>query len=442
MVVTCLNAFNPPSSHKLLLTKSSYQELDAKPQLLYQETVHDHSKNQKASGMSINQAQLNCQKPTGIVLDEIQGSLYGMARDEQSSSNLHSMKVLFSVFVPLSPQLTFYRSVYQPNVAREVLGNAFEKRPDLFKTDLITSILKEKTSLILEYLQLNNMSDFQAICDTFLPILTQYPVSTVIFKSVANTLCFYGNLCQQTWGGCEAYRRLANCRDFTPVIRLVSLKTLDKIPFVANLIQVFLGTGTADAECVRIFLDLKNMINEGSMTLSKQNSSNTSSEYMFFFAAFNAIEFHRIHSASNQLTVFHLSECLTIINSYKSSLKRRSLLVASEEEKNASSSVISTADVPCLEVSAMLHILASILRCKVSLQLRILSDVICSALRIFLKIVLHSGCPSNIKKAYIQILILLNGTEEATSLGIQNDVFSALVLIMKKLKGETLKDGT
>ena len=117
-------------------------------------------------------------------------------------------------------------------------------------------------------------------------------------------------------------------------------------------------------------------------------------------------------------------------------------MVAAEEERNASSSVISSAEIPCLEVSAMLHILSSILRCKVSLhRLKILSDVICSALRIFFKIVIHSACPSNIRKAYLQVLLQLNGSGEAAELGLQNDVFSALVFILKKFKGETLKDG-
>ena len=116
---------------------------------------------------------------------------------------------------------------------------------------------------------------------------------------------------------------------------------MDKIPFVANLVHAFLGPGTADAECVRIFLDLKNIICESSSTIlggaggnqggnASGNQSSSSSEYLFFFAAFNAIDHHPIHSATNQLTVFHLSECLTIINSYKSPLQRRSLLVAAE----------------------------------------------------------------------------------------------------------------
>ena len=401
--------------------------------------------------MAINQLLLMGSPKTHQEVDDTSSH-----REENTSSGLPCTKTLFSLFLPLSPHISFVRSVYQPAVAREVLGSGFEKRPDLFYPESIANNLQEKKEFITDYLRLgtNNSSDFHAVCETFLPILIIHPVSSALFKSVANTLCFYGNICQQVWGGCEAFKRLASARDFTQTIRLVSLKTMDKIPFVANLVHAFLGTGTADAECVRIFMDLKNIINESSSFSSgtggggnqggnsSGNPSNTSSEYLFFFAAFNAIEYHQIHSASNQLTVFHLSECLTIINSYKSPLQRRSLLVAAEEERNASSSVISSAEIPCLEVSAMLHILSSILRCKVSLhRLKILSDVICSALRIFFKIVIHSACPSNIRKAYLQVLLQLNGSGEAAELGLQNDVFSALVFILKKFKGETLKDG-
>ncbi|KAJ3256422.1 hypothetical protein HK103_005551 [Boothiomyces macroporosus] len=166
------------------------------------------------------------------------------------------------------------------------------------------------------------------------------------------------------------------------------------------------------------------------------------SEYIFFLSAFNAIGDFKAHSSTNQLTVFHLSECLTIINSYKGSDQRRSLL-ETDQSKTADKS--SPANYPAYEVTAVLHILASIIKNNVSLKLRVLSDVICSALRIFFKIALHQLCPNSIRKAYVAVtLALLDPRYEAyqdiQEMGIINDLLGVLTLGLKRFEGECLRD--
>ncbi|KAJ3373722.1 spermatogenesis-associated protein 4 [Kappamyces sp. JEL0680] len=387
--------------------------------------------------ISINPVPLNSPKASVVnVGDEREDTTVNAA------GKLACIKILFSIFISPPPNISFVRSMYQPHIARDMLLMAMEKNPMIFKGGNLSSLLAEKSPELLGHIAQHNMSDFAAVFDTFLPLTVQLPSSSVLFQACIKTLCHFGKLCQQRLLGSECFRKLSTAREFVNFIRLVSLKSMDKIPFVASVVHAFLGSGATDAECVKTFLELKNAIMESHAVGSQlpMPSSPTGAEYLFFLAAFNDLECHAIHASNKQLTVFHLSECLTVINSYKTSQQRRLLLVSKDEEKNTSCSIISTADLPSLEVSAILHILASILKCKVSLQLRVLSDVVCSALRIFFKIVVHSNCPSSIRKAYVLVLLELFETREASQLGIQNDIFGSLVIMMRKFKGETLRD--
>ena len=288
-----------------------------------------------------------------------------------------------------------------------------------------------------EYVASNNMSDFHAVFETFIPILVHYTSSHPLFNAVSQTLCFFASQCCKVLGCFDSYKRLSSARDYTNLIRLINLKSMDKIPFVANIIHSFIGQDIENRDLVRIFMELKNSIISENSSLNKQAPTGT--EFLFFLAAFDAIEESSLHSSNSQSTVFHLSECLTVINSFKTPNQRRSLLVSNDEEKNINPSLVSSTDLPSLEVSAVLHILNSILKSRI--QLRILQEVVSSALQIFFKIVVHSNCPSNIRKAYVVLLLQLLETGKAQEMDIEKDVFGSLILMFRKFKGETLRDG-
>jgi hypothetical protein len=219
---------------------------------------------------------------------------------------------------------------------------------------------------------------------------------------------------------------------------------MDKIPYVACLLHSFLSEDISDAEMVRIFLELKNSItNEMGGSLAPVKSSGV--EYVFFLAAFNSIRGHSLHSPTSQLTIFHLSECLTVINSYKSSTQRKLLLVSKDATKNASTSIVSTLDLPALQVASIFHILHGIIDAKVTLDLSILSDVLGSALRMFLRIIVHPHCPSNLRKAYVHLVVklldkksIVYGHIENTAL--ETDLLGSLTMFLKKFHGDLLRD--
>jgi hypothetical protein len=150
-------------------------------------------------------------------------------------------------------------------------------------------------------------------------------------------------------------------------------------------------------------------------------------------AAFNQDK-GNIHQNNNQLTVFHLSECLNIINRYKANEQREILL--SNHDSNIAS----------FEVSGVLHILTSIVKSNVSLKLKVFEDVICSALRIFFRIILDQQCPSNICKAYIALVLSLqdpvfHAFSEISQLGLLSDIQSVLSFSLDQFRGSKLMDG-
>jgi hypothetical protein len=131
------------------------------------------------------------------------------------------------------------------------------------------------------------------------------------------------------------------------------------------------------------------MMNREATTLA-QIQSKFGSECIFFLASFNAIQDYPIHSPNSHLTLFHLSECLTIINAYKGSGERRSLLINNNQKLSGYETgppiILSYIDLPALETSAALHIIAMIILSKVSLRHRIMADVVHDSLRILFKV--------------------------------------------------------
>lgn len=249
------------------------------------------------------------------------------------------------------------------------------------------------------------------------------------------------NLIKNNYPKFELHKRFCQSKDFVPLIKLISLANMDKIPFIANIIKCTLDSTVDDKRLVKFILELKSNISIDSPKLSPSSSG---SEYIFFLSAFNSFNDQSMHSMTNQTTIFHLSECLTIINSYKTIAQRKLLLIQKEQTKN-NQTVISSIELPSLEVTAVLNILSFILKSSVTMKLKIMSDVLLSALRIFYKIALHPFCTSSVKKAYIALVVNLmdpslkvHGTIEPL---IETELKGTLVTFMKKYNGKALSDG-
>eukprot|EP00842_Homolaphlyctis_polyrhiza_P001482 jgi/Hompol1/2334/HPOL_002176-RA len=325
-----------------------------------------------------------------------------------------------------------------------------------YEPDVVLGFLQEKTPELMACIQQSPPLDFQLVFDTILPCIVNYASATKVFKAMSTVMYFLGDLCCHVLNPGESYRRLTNARDFNSLIQQLSLPTMDKIPIIARIIHGFMGPNIAESERVRYFLDIKAIMNrEKVQSPLIQSKSASGSEFIFFLASFNSIDDYPLHSSQYQFTVFHLSECLTIINAFKGTGQGNALLlssmnvpsIASDISANPGITILSTADLPALEVSAALHIVASIIRAGVPLEHQIMTDVVDSALRTFLKIVINPQCSSHLQKSYVNVVVALLETlpidspRESFEHILLKDLLGVVNSLLKWFSGEPLRAG-
>ncbi|KAI8925505.1 hypothetical protein BC831DRAFT_401125 [Entophlyctis helioformis] len=341
------------------------------------------------------------------------------AEDQLSIGRVSCMRTICQIFGVTDQQVNFHRNGFPTNMVRDILTYKIETG-QRYETDVLMSLLNDKVPELMAIIQQSPPVDFQLVFDTIIPCIVNYGSSTkslfAAMAAMSTILYMLGDLCQRMLPTGESYRRLSSARDYVAMIQQLSLPTMDKIPFIARIIHAFLGPDILETERVRVFLEIKSVLNKERMQSPLiQSKSASGSEFIFFLASFNAIDDYPLHSAMFQFTVFHLSECLTIINAYKGAGQGSALLlssmnvpsIASDISANPGITILSTADLPSLEVSAALHILAAIVRAGVPLEHQIMTDIVDSALRTFLKTVINPQCASHLQKAYMGVVVAL-----------------------------------
>lgn len=283
----------------------------------------------------------------------------------------------------------------------------------------------------------NNSSEYLNVLDALLPCLITFGSSTRVFQVTITLLYFLGDFSQGILPVGEPYKRLVAARDFAGVIQQVAIASMDKIPFLSRLIHSYSGTHISEENRVKIFLDLKFMIS---------GTAKDGCEFMFFLAAFNAIQDYPIHSTNGRMTLFHQSECLTVLNSYKSFPERRILAVQKQAATESSTITITSADIPALESSATLHIIASMISSNVDISEIHMSNLLYDAIKMHFKIVLNIDCPIHFQKAYINLIVcLLEGTklskERTWEAELIADAVQILANIMQSSTGDVLRTG-
>ncbi|KAL2912752.1 hypothetical protein HK105_207744 [Polyrhizophydium stewartii] len=375
------------------------------------------------------------------------------AVEEPSVGRISFMRIICQIFGVSDQQINFHRNAFPTNLVRDILAYKIETG-QRYETDVLLGLLQEKMPELMAIVQQSPPLDFQLIFDTLLPCIVNYGSSTKVFRAITTIMYFLGDLCQHMLPPGESFRRLSNARDFVPLIQQLSLPTMDKIPFVARIIHAYLGPDIAETERVRIFLEIKTIMNKEKLQSPLiQSKSASGSEFIFFLASFNSIDDYPLHSAAFQFTVFHLSECLTIINAFKGSGQSNALLlssmnvpaIASDISANPGITILSTADLPALEVSAALHIVAAIIRSGVPLEHRVMTDVVDSALRTFLKVVINPQCSSHLQKAYMNVVIALLETlpidqpRDSLEYALLKDLLGIVNNLLKWYSGEPLR---
>ena len=216
---------------------------------------------------------------------------------------------------------------------------------------------------------------------------------------------------------------------------------MDKIPFIARLIQSYMGPRMEDQERVQVFLELKHLMNKDNLQLP--NAMKFGSQCIFFLASFNAIQDYSFHSNDSKVTLFHLNHCLTIINAYHLSADRRALLAQSCKKPTSPTDgqtvVLTTLDLPGLELSAALHVLINIIKCQVSLQHPIMNNVLKTSLETLYTVIIGSQCPPHLQKSYLALIITLIERNEKGDM--QLECIQILARIFTLYRSDALRTG-
>ncbi len=224
------------------------------------------------------------------------------------------------------------------------------------------------------------------ISELFLPFLITHKAYSKVFQSVSTVLYFFGEVSQALPTG-EAFQRLNLTRQFKDVVRQISFAKMDKIPFLARLLHAYMGSTLPDSDRVKIFMNLKNIL------VSVEKASSVGSATILFLAAFNAIADYPIHTITSRVTLYHLSECLNILNEYKSSLMQ-----ACRAERHLGINQL------LLQSSAAVHVLAAIVKAGVSMDNAIFSDFVSILATYLLSHILDESCPISMQKAILNLL--------------------------------------
>ncbi|KAL5033737.1 hypothetical protein RTP6_001663 [Batrachochytrium dendrobatidis] len=363
------------------------------------------------------------------------------------------MRVICQIFNIADTQINFHRSTFPANTVRDIICQSIETG-SRFEVNALLEILRASTPEIISAIQQSPPLDFQILFDTFLPLIVNYGSSTKVFQAATAIIYYVGDTCQYMLATGKSYKWLSMARDFNGVIQQISLPTMDKMPFIARILHAYLGPNISEIDRVRIFMEIKASIHKDKLQWpATRSKSSSGSEFIFFLASFNAIYNYPIHSATYQFTVLHLSECLTIINAFKRSnqgnvlflpLKNGSTTI-SDTSANPGVTILSTADIPALEVSAALHIVAAIIRAGVPLEHRVMADVVDSSLRAFLKIVINPQCPCALQKAYMKVVVTLleilpiDCLRESPEFTLLQDLLGIANTLLKWFTGEVLK---
>jgi hypothetical protein len=109
---------------------------------------------------------------------------------EDQLGKLMLVKTICSLFGLTDQAISFYRSSYQGGIVREMICQHIEGNPQDFRKDIFATELESKYNEISQYLAHVSLIEFQAVLDTFLPVLVHYgPLSSTFQGSPCSCSC-------------------------------------------------------------------------------------------------------------------------------------------------------------------------------------------------------------------------------------------------------------
>jgi hypothetical protein len=93
---------------------------------------------------------------------------------EDQLGKLMLVKTICSLFGLSDQAISFYRSSYQGGIVREMICQHIDSNPQDFRKDVFAKELESNYNDISQYLAHVTLIEFQAVLDTFLPVLVHY----------------------------------------------------------------------------------------------------------------------------------------------------------------------------------------------------------------------------------------------------------------------------
>ncbi|KAJ3286870.1 spermatogenesis-associated protein 4 [Rhizoclosmatium sp. JEL0117] len=407
-------------------------------------------------------------------LTSVGGTTTEAASLDEHLGKVAVLKVLCGLFGITDQQVSFSRSCFATLLCREKLIGKFDaiSSEDI---DLLPKVLENKEKEFTPILQLSPPSDIQLLFEVLIPCVINFASDTKVLHMATAISCYFASLLQNI-SSKEASNRITQIKEVSLLLSKIT-SSPEKIPFVARILNAFVGPDTPDSEKVRAFLFIKNAVysalasrnvsvsgsNTGSFVGAVTHAStftDTGNPFISLLCAVQLESSSKKAQDSKQPTSFEemdhvkpsqhitllLSECLTVVNTHR---------------RAAEQGIIFSTPSSVVEVCAALHLLAHLasqpnpkhfessediqhdkpVRFKTG-AVGVLPDGVAGDIigqeRGFLRAVMFQNCPPSLQKAYVAFLAsVLKNTDESHNFATL--ARNAAGCVLKAVSGDVLR---
>ncbi|KAJ3191716.1 hypothetical protein HK101_007488, partial [Irineochytrium annulatum] len=143
----------------------------------------------------------------------------------------------------------------------------------------VNGALMAKEREFLAILQHSPPSDLTMLLDTLLPCVTSFSSTSRVFIVGVQCMVFFGKLLHRLQPK-DSFSRLLSAKEHVTLLSQVSAAHSQRIPFIARILDAFIGPGASDSERIRTLLTIKSFVNAaaaGQDTVNAQGGPNASS---------------------------------------------------------------------------------------------------------------------------------------------------------------------
>ncbi|KAI9360368.1 hypothetical protein DFJ73DRAFT_815433 [Zopfochytrium polystomum] len=188
---------------------------------------------------------------------------------EEYIGKIAILKVICSLFGVQEQQMSFGRSSFSSAVCRDKLLVRLDAFSGQEISELPATIMAKERELAL-VIQHSPPSDVLLLYDTLLPALVAFAADSSILNAAATILVIIADLLHLHSPTKDLiFQRFTASKDFAALLTHTMSANLTKMPAVARILLAFMGPDLADAEKVKMLLQIKGWASAASSTSAK-----------------------------------------------------------------------------------------------------------------------------------------------------------------------------